>query len=258
MSYDKTIFNTILETFENEDIKKFAVECIDSISEYIYSVPASSTGKYHPKYALNDGGLVRHTLALVRIMNHLFSIDCVKNQFTSRERDLLRVAGLMHDTKKSGSQEEYEGNKFTKFNHPLLAADEVVRVWKTEMEHMITPDELKIIYCSIRSHMGQWNTDKRSPGVELPLPQTKYEIMVHVCDYLASRKDIELQFEYAHKDWPSSTFEKELPDINTWKLPFGKYKGKTLLEIKSENPGYIKWAKENADSEPLKSLVAQI
>ena len=257
MSYDKTIFNTILDTFENEDIKKFAEECIDSISEYIYHVPASSSGKYHPKYALNEGGLIRHTLALLRIMNHLFSIDCVKDQFTSRERDLLRVAGLMHDTKKSGSQEEFEHNKYTKFNHPLLAADEVVRVWKAETEQTITPDELKIIYCAIRSHMGQFNTDKRNPGIELPTPKTKYEIIIHVCDYLASRKDIELKFDDGETTEKSSD-QEPLPDINAWTLPFGKYKGKTLPEIKAESPGYIKWAKENANSEPFKSLVAQI
>jgi hypothetical protein len=107
MSYDITVFDTILETFENEDIKKFAEECLDSVAPYFYIVPASSTGKYHPKYSLGDGGLARHTIALVRIMNYLFALDCIKEQFNARERDLLRIAGMMHDTRKSGTQEEY-------------------------------------------------------------------------------------------------------------------------------------------------------
>lgn len=265
MFNNKEVFNSILDTFENDDIKGFADICLDYIPPYFYEVGASSSGKYHPMYALGKLGLARHTMALVRIMNHLFSLDCIKGQFTSRERDLLRVAGLMHDSQKSGTQEEYEKNKFTKFDHPLLASNVVVRAWKDEGEqHAITPDELKIIYCAIRSHMGQWSTDKRSPGVELPTPQTKYEIMVHVCDYLASRKDITLSFDgfTSAEEKPEKPKDTEkvtdLPDINTWVLPFGKYKGKTLPEVKAENPGYIKWAKENADSEPFHTLLTRL
>lgn len=249
--YKKDIFDSVLSTFENEDVREFTEKCIDAIPEYFYSVPASSTGKYHPEYALGDGGLVRHTLALVRIMNHLFSIDCVKNQFSSRERDLMRLSGLMHDTRKSGSQDEFEKNKYTKFNHPILAADEVVRIWKLDDKPIITRDDLKIVYLSIRSHMGQWNTDKRNPDVELPVPKTKYEILVHACDYLASRKDINIIFD----DEVSQKLEPAiLPDVNTWIVPFGKYKGKTLVEIQKEDPDYIKWAKDKSTSEPFSSL----
>jgi hypothetical protein len=136
----------------------------------------------------------------------------------------------------------------------------VVRVWKAEAEHTIEPNELKIIYCAIRSHMGQWNTDKRSPGVELPTPQTKYEIMVHVCDYLASRKDIILTFDEGFQSTSEEPKKEpeQIPDINSWVLPFGKYAGKTLPEVKAENPGYIKWAKDNANSEPFHTLVMQL
>ena len=264
MSYDKTFFNSILDTFENDDIKQFADKCLDSIPPYFYEVGASSSGKYHPDYALGTLGLARHTAALVRIMNYLFGLDCIKEQFTSRERDLLRLSGILHDSRKSGTQEEYQKNKWTKFDHPLQAADVAVRVWKSEGDyHKITPDELKIVYCSIRSHMGQWNTDKRAPGIELPTPKTKYEILVHVCDYLASRKDLEMKFDDLNV--PKDKTEnkegakgKNLPDINTWTIPFGRHKGKTLLEVKAENPGYIKWAKENTNSEPFHSLVMQL
>ena len=126
---DKEFFKEVLDTFENDDLKEFCDQCLDTIPDYFWKVGASSTGKYHPEYALGDHGLARHTLALCRIMNHLFSIDCVKNQYTSRERDLLRISGLMHDTRKSGSQEDYEKSKYTKFDHPLLASNEIARVW---------------------------------------------------------------------------------------------------------------------------------
>lgn len=238
------IFDSLLTTFENEDIKKFAKECIETIPDYFWNVGASSTGKYHPQYALGDLGLARHTCALVRFLNHIFSIDCYKNDFTSRERDLLRVAGIMHDSRKSGNDDDFMRNKFTRFNHPILAADEIRTIIG-----FIPEDEVELVATTIESHMGQWCTDKRSNEV-LPLPENKYQKILHLADYLASRKDIEMLFEDEEKAVP--------PDINTYVLPFGKYKGRTLLEIASIDGGYISWAKENMTSEPARSLLAQM
>lgn len=241
----KEVFKPILDTFENEDIKRFAEACLDTIPPYFWEVGASSTGKYHPRYALGTLGLAKHTLALCRFMNHLFSVDCIKKQFNSRERDLMRIAGMMHDTRKSGSQKDYEKSKWTNFDHPLLAADAVRGV-----EKLIPADEVEIVATAIESHMGQWSTDSRHPDVTLPLPENKYQILVHVCDYLASRKDIEVLFE----DMPKA----EEPTVETWKIPFGKHHGKTLLEIQEEDPSYIYWAKDNAKSEPFRTLVKQL
>lgn len=239
------IFDEVLNTFENEDIKEFAIKAIKNFDPYIWKVPASSTGKYHPSYSLGDGGLIRHTVAAVRLLNHMLSVDSVKNQFTSRERDLLRVALIAHDCKKSGSQEDYEKSKYTKFNHPLLAAKFIQNI------DGLNKEEKLYIGKVIASHMGQWNTDKRFPDMILPTPETTPQIIVHLADYLASRKDIEIKF-----DTDKITSEpEELPDINTWKFPWGKYKGKTIPEVASENRGYIHWAKENMDKEPAKSLL---
>ncbi len=238
------IFNSLLDTFENEDIKQFAIKCIDTVPDYFWNVGASSTGKYHPQYALGDLGLARHTCALVRFLNHILSINCYKNDFTSRERDLLRVAGIMHDSRKSGDDEDFAKNKYTKFDHPILAAS-VIRGMTDDLSN----DEINIIANTIESHMGQWNTDKRSSTV-LPLPETKYQKILHLADYLASRKDIEVLF--------SDEFTAELPDINTYILPFGKYKGHTLPEIAAVDSGYIAWAKENMSKEPAKSLLTQM
>lgn len=240
------IFNSLLDTFENEDIKNFAKECIETIPDYFWNVGASSTGKYHPQYALGDLGLARHTCALVRFLNHILSIDCYKNDFTSRERDLLRVAGIMHDSRKSGNDEDYAISKFTKFDHPILAANEIRTIIG-----FIPEEEVELVANMIESHMGSWNTDKRSSTV-LPLPENKYQKIIHLADYLASRKDIEVLFD---------GFEipkKELPKLDEYILSFGKYSGKTLPQIAEIDKGYIEWAKENMTREPVKSLLAQM
>lgn len=214
------MFEEILKTFENEDLRNLCEELIKTIPDYFYKVPASSTGKYHPAYALGEGGLYRHTLALCKIMNHMFEVT----NYISRDRDLMRIAGIMHDTRKSGSQEEYEKNKYTNFDHPLKAA-EVVRSFKGRDWEDV---EIEIIADAISSHMGKWNTDKRS-SIVLPTPQNKYQNIVHLCDYLASRKDIEIVFS-----------SEELPQIDPfdYKITFGKHSGKSLREIPVD---YLKW-----------------
>ena len=244
------ILDEILDSIENDDMKEFTQELIKTIPPYYFQVAASSTGKYHPAYALGEGGLARHTCALVRFLNHTFEIECM-NKWTSRERDMLRIAGMMHDSRKSGSQEDYENNKYTKFDHPLLAA-EVVRSYKG-WSPTITDEEIEIIATAIESHMGQWNTDKRS-SIVLPTPTNKYQKMIHWADYLASRKDIEVKFD-------DYTPTEEKPDPKTWKFLFGKYRGQTFDFVKEIDPSYLVWLRDKADMEirePLKTFLQEI
>lgn len=186
------MFEEALNSIENDDIKKFAEEVIKAIPNYFYNIPASSSMKYHPAYACEIPlGLYKHTLAVVKIINHLFEIKFITDIWDSRERDLLRVAAIMHDSFKSGTQTDYEHNKHTKHEHPLLAA-ETIRQCKN---FKILPiNEVEIIAKSIESHMGSWNVSPYSDTV-LPEPKNKYQKLLHVADYLASRKDIEIKFD---------------------------------------------------------------
>ena len=240
------IFDSILNTIENEDIRHFAEECIETIPDYFWEVGASSTGKYHPQYALGELGLARHTCALVRFLNHILNVDCFGDKFTSREKDLMRVAGMMHDTRKSGDDADYAKNKYTKFDHPILAANEI-----RSLIGFISPEELEIVATTIESHMGQWNTDKRR-SVVLPLPTNKYQKMVHLADYLASRKDIEVLFDGFEVP------KKEVIKLEDYVLNFGKHSGEKLVDVAKSDPSYISWAKENMNREPIKSLLAQL
>ena len=153
MNNKSSIFDSILDTIESEDIRKFAERCIQTIPDYFWDVGASSTGRYHPQYALGDLGLARHTCALVRFLNHIFAVKCFGENFTQREKDLMRVAGMMHDSRKSGSDEDFQKNKYTRFNHPLLAS-EVIRNLKG---HELSDDEVEMIATTIESHMGEFD-----------------------------------------------------------------------------------------------------
>lgn len=247
MNNKSSIFNPILDTIVSEDIRKFAERCIETIPNYFWDVGASSTGKYHPQYALGDLGLARHTCALVRFMNHIFEVDCFGKNFTQREKDLMRVAGLMHDSRKSGNDDDFSKNKYTKFDHPLLAAN-VIRELKG---NELPDDEIEMIATTIESHMGQWNTDKRS-SITLPLPKNKYQTVLHLSDYLASRKDIEVLFD------GFETPKQEVPKLEEYVLNFGKHSGERLVDVAQSDPGYISLAKKNMTKEPVRSLLAQL
>jgi hypothetical protein len=45
--------------------------------------------------------------------------------------------------------------------------------------------------------MGQWNTNGSS---ELPVPKTPDQKILHLADFLASRKDINLEFDEVYFD----------------------------------------------------------
>lgn len=242
-----SIFNTILETFENADILALAHYMIDDIPDYFYDIGASSTGKYHPSYALGDLGLARHTVALCRIMNHIFALEQTQEDFTSRERDLMRLAGIMHDSRKSGETK----SRYTVFEHPLLSA-EAVRKFKGKIP-TVTDEEVELIAKACESHMGQWNENGKSV---LPKPRTKYEKLVHLCDYLASRKNIEILFDGIESAKPEPPEEVK---IEEYVLPFGKYKGSLICEVAKEHKDYLEWMNSNIQmKEPLKSFVAQL
>ena len=234
----------ILSTIVNEDIREFAKALVDGLPEYIWHVGASSTGKYHPAYSLGEGGLMRHQIAVVRFLNFFFELEQYNTQFTSREMDLMRVAGLIHDGRKSGEQSDYVKSKFTKFDHPIQMANVV-------MEYdgkYLNRDELEFIAHCIASHMGQWNTDKKS-SVVLDKPRDNYQFFVHLADYLASRKDLTIAFDGYEQQC------SELPDINTYTFNFGRHSGKTIPEVAAKDMGWLIWAKDNLTREPEITLI---
>ena len=159
----KKLVEPVLNTITNDDIREFATALVDDLPKYIWEVGASSTGKYHPEYSLGHGGLMRHQVAVVRFLNFFFELEQYNSTLTDRQMDLMRVAALVHDGRKSGDQEDFEKSKFTRFDHPIRMAN-VVR----NMEGLNNSDKDFIAHC-IESHMGQWNVDKKTK-VELPKP----------------------------------------------------------------------------------------
>ncbi len=178
------VFKKELNYINNEDIKKDIIKILEMLPDYFYEIPASSSGKYHPDYALGNGGLVRHTKAAVRIAQELLKNNTIGDTFKDREKDLIIFSLLLHDGLKGGLTKE----EHTVFDHPLIMVDFIRK------NSTLKSEDIDLVTSMIGSHMGEWNTNKYSKAV-LPLPTTKYQKFVHMCDYLASRKFIEIKFD---------------------------------------------------------------
>ena len=180
-----------LEYINDESYKKVLLNIINMLPEYWIHEAASSTGKYHPEYALGEGGLLRHSKAAMRIGYELLNNPCIGDKYTAREKDLMLMSLLVHDGLKLGDPQE----RYTRFDHPILMANFIIDKYK---ELDLSKEDAKFMGDVIKTHMGPWTTDYNGNEV-LERPKTKYQNFVHMCDYLASRKCLLVPFDKDNK-----------------------------------------------------------
>lgn len=175
------VFSKELAYIKNPLIKDVTEIAICYIHPLFFKEEASSSGKYHPAYAHGEGGLVRHTKAATYFAYQLSTIRLDLSDF---EKDIAIASVIVHDSCKRGVHFEHEN---TQHEHPLLVKNLVP-------EGTFFDEELEIwnLMCEANcSHMGQWVTSNYST-ITLPKPNSPLQMFVHECDYLASRKHIDL------------------------------------------------------------------
>lgn len=194
------VFNNELDFIVRPDVREFARTVLEDAPDYFFKSAASSNARFHPAYELGDGGLVRHTKAVFKFFYYIAHL----RQYDISERliDLGYVACLTHDIFRFGDDNAYDKKIKSReeisdvFEHPFLAA-EFIRGYKGK--NYLCDDEIEIIAMTIASHMSEWNICK--DGIELPEPKALLEKILHMSDFLTSRKDICISFdddEYAY------------------------------------------------------------
>lgn len=181
------VFETEYKYIKNKKYLDNLKILVELLPDYFFKIPASSTGKYHPRYATGEGGLVRHTKAAVRIAYELLTNEIIGSVFTSDEKDLIIISLIMHDGLKLGLNEE----RYTRFDHPLVASKYI----KDNKEKLtLNEGEINFICSCIETHMGQFTVDYNNKEV-LKRPSNKYQKFVHMCDSLASKKFLQIEFK---------------------------------------------------------------
>ena len=223
------------------------------ISDNIFIMPSSTSLKFHNKTQCQPHGQIFHILMFGEIMNYILGLEYVIEKIPdARTRDCLRCTPIFHDAIKCG----LNGSQYTVHEHPILAGE---WIRNTKVEHDIDDNTKNYIARLCESHSGQWTSTKRSKTI-LPKPETDEQFLVHLCDYLSSRSNIDMTYtEDVYKALGDIKVPlEELPDIDTYVITFGKHSGKTLPQIAEVDPGYISWAKDNMTREPVKTLLNQL
>lgn len=246
-----SVFINELNYIKDNNLNAFARELIANAEDYFFTVPASSSGKYHPQFSLGIGGLVRHTRCVA-----YFAMGAGESyNFDQHTTDLLVIAALAHDIKKQG----HISNGHTVREHPLYGADYVIEM-QSKFPNFITKEDAEKIAGAIRSHMGKWEGTRewvKDTTKELfPMPKDGFEQALQMADYVASRKYI-LSFQFDETAYTPSENDvvaineskdiskMSLFELENYVIPFGKHRGKTLKEVKPT--GYLDWVLKQVD-----------
>lgn len=173
---------------KDESKKKDLITLIKMLPDYYFEMPASTTGKYHPKFASSKNGLIKHTKVAAKIANELLINEITGASFSDEEKDLIIMAIILHDGLKCGDPQE----KYTRFDHPLLMSKFIM---ENKDKLNLNTDELRKLCSMIESHMGQWTYDTYNKKEVLPRPVTELQRFVHMCDFLSSKKFLNVEFD---------------------------------------------------------------
>ena len=182
IEYFNREYSYIKDNKKREDVKYL----VNKLPDYFFEIPASSTGKYHPSFASSENGLVKHTKVAVRIAKELLDNPGLNN-FKNNEKDIIIMAIILHDGCKSGIVKE----NYTRFDHPLIVS-QLIKENRSSLS--LNDEEMDLLIRVISSHMGIWNKDYNGNEI-LPIPKDKYQRFVHMCDYLSSKKFLDVKFD---------------------------------------------------------------
>lgn len=173
-------FKREIANINNEEMRHFVEWYFNTkVGAWFWTSGASASGKFHPVFTRGEGGLVRHTRAAALILEELLRLNTYA-YMNEEFKDLARVAILLHDTCKYGTQDK-EDHDFYR-NHGKCAANCVAYAWECYFNEPCSA----FLYHAIASHMGQWVEDKEDK------PFTPLDRLVHLADYIASRSFIDI------------------------------------------------------------------
>lgn len=233
----KAVFKEILNKFETEEVRLYCEDMIENIPDYIFTMPSSTTGKYHNATQCLPHGQIYHIIMFAEILNYLLALKCNQEKFKSaQQRDAMRCVPIFHDALKCG----LDGGKWTVHEHPMLAG---AWVRETKVEHDVDDKVKEAIARMCERHSGEWTTSKKSKVV-LPEPENEMERMIHMCDILSSRNNIDMQPPEYLKDIFDDI--KEVVEFDEeYAINFGRHKGKKLIDVYKEDADYLRWCEEN-------------
>ena len=241
------IFSPMLKDFETEEMKAYFMDMVAEIPDYIFTMPSSTSGKYHNATQCKPHGQIYHAIMFAEIMNYRLALKGNMEKFKSpAQRDAMRCVPFFHDAIKCG----LNGSTYTVHEHPMLAGQ---WVRETKVEHDIDEKIKEAIARMCERHSGEWTSSKKSKVV-LPEPENAMELFVHECDILSSRNNIDMQPpEYLNDIFTDTNTPLEFDE--NYIMPFGKHSGQKLIDIYNAHPDYIEWLEGNIQKRDVLNMI---
>lgn len=179
MKNSEKYFDEELKLIQNVTLRDYVATFLDTVvPDYFWTVPASSSGKYHPSFSSGSGGLVKHTQMVVTVVIEMMRLD--EYNCSDDISDSIIAACILHDTFKHG----YDDYGHTVMTHPVIAAEEWAKFVGNKLG--IYGGIYKLVYLGILTHMGQWGPEITKLIADSDM--SDYVRVVHIADYIASRK----------------------------------------------------------------------
>lgn len=264
----RKVFEVASRTFETENIRNYFLDMSEFIPDYFFTMPSSTTGKYHSAQQCEPCGQLVHAYMLQAYWDVLLALDSIREDMapTPKDRDLIRCFPFLHDAVKCG----WDGSKYTVPEHPKLGAN---LIHERQPEHNISAEDKVFLSGLIATHSGQWNKNRKGEEI-MPCPRTYAEKMCHYSDMFCSRKyflydlsedqkeiiaEIRQTENTSTDNEPQSASVEVDPSEQT--MPFGRYKGWKFADIRKDEKGveYLQWmVREMGDQPRLQKLAAYV
>lgn len=146
-------------------LKSMARHCYKELEDN-FDMPSSTSGKYHPVDELESGGLKKHTIRVIEASVLLNSIERNINN------DIIIIAAMFHD-----SFRKEQG----RLHHAIMAYNYFLSM-KSHFPNL--KPQIDDIARMILWHEGEW-----TPDYAMDLSPKPSDNIIHVADYLVSRRD---------------------------------------------------------------------
>lgn len=192
-------FKRELELIVDEDLRMAVKAYFDErVPKWFWESGASASGKFHPVFSQGEGGLVRHTKAVVMFAEELLRMSSYA-YMPDAYKDYVIVACLVHDCAKYGMGDEMDKSVY-KAHAPNGA--KMFDAFMVDAYGVHAPEKL---LDAVRTHMGQWSEKEDKPFSPI-------DRCVHMADYMASRSFIDIPDLWAEYDEAHTEIAKAKAD----------------------------------------------
>ena len=196
---------------DDDRLRRLTVDHIAEFPEYFWRAPATSSDRYHNRYARDDRGLWIHVLMSATALERVVDSPVEQGDLSDREADMARAAVLLHDGQKYGTS--WRPGQSAASDHDLLMAATIRQGQLPEP-----------VAAAVASHMGPW--------YDGPEPETPLQRLVHQADMMASARHVEPavydapeELVAVHPDLPRCGFDDAAPVRGSQQQPLAEFGG---------------------------------